>query len=315
MSFCMDIVAVPCGLCKNTVLTLGVFDGMHRGHQKIVSKVIKTAKTMNYFSAVLTFLNHPQNTLSNIAPRFIITPEEKIRFIEECYKPDFIITITFDRTWAEMPPEVFLKEILIAKLRLKVFVIGHDFHFGKNAEGDEDLLSKYAALYHYKIAPVSPVKYKGEVISSTVIRHLIISGDFKKAGRLLGRPYQISGSVVAGRQLARKLGFPTMNMKLANNILLPDFGVYLIREKNYGFGAANLGVKPTVGEQEPALEAHFFVPPQHIEDNLQIEFLEYIRPEIKFSSLEDMKMQVQKDLAVAWELRKKYLHIGGVMLK
>lgn len=287
------------------VLTIGNFDGVHLGHLEIIQKIKKIAQEKKLTSAILTFEPHPITFLRpERATDFRISSlAQKLKLFKES-KIDFVIVLPFDQKLANISPENFIKDILVKRLNTKHLVIGYDFIFGKNREGNFRLLEQESKNYGFILDEISAVKKENYTCSSTIIRKLISEGNILQANQILGRNFAISGLVCNGQKLASQLGFPTMNIKLKPNIIKPKFGVYKTEvfipflQKRFS-SITNFGIKPTIDSKDlvPIFETHI---PNFSKElygkKIIVEFIDFIRPEQKFSSLNDLKNQIQKDI-------------------
>lgn len=280
-------------LNKRPAVALGIFDGLHRGHQRIIARLIKEAKRFRTRSLVVTFSPHPQkeNILYSLPHRLELLEELGI---------DICLIISFTPALRKMPAEEFLQKILINKINPRVVLIGRNFTFGRYAEGNWKTLEEYARRGKFELIVTDVLTYKGRPISSSWIRDLIRSGEFSQASELLGRPVKICGRVTRGSSLARRLGYPTANVD-ADHEVLPPFGVYSVRIKLAGSlfaGICYIGNKPTVSSSGiTCIEVHIF----DFKGNLygrriQIEFIKKIRPQKKFSSIGELNRQIKKDI-------------------
>lgn len=288
---------------KNPVLTIGNFDGVHLGHQTLFDRVKHRAQSLNGESVVMTFHPHPLEVLSpGNGPVFITEHARKLRLIESC-GIDIAIVVPFSQEFAQMSAQQFVKHILVDKIGVKALVVGYDYRFGCGREGNIDFLKDLGKKFDFDVEAVTGIKMDGKVVSSTAIRQFIKEGQLKEANSLLGRPYEISGTVVKGRDRGgRVLGFPTANIRISSQAP-PKTGVYVVRVdidgKIYG-GAANLGYNPTFGDTELSLEVHIF---NFSEDlygkQIAVQFVDRLRDEKRFSGPEELAVQIQKDIEKA----------------
>lgn len=285
-------------------LTIGNFDGVHLGHLEIINQVKKIAKEEKLKSATLTFEPHPINFFKpEKTKNFRITSLAQKLAIFKDQKIDYVIVLPFNKSFSEVSATNFVKDILAEKLNTKHLVIGYDFTFGKNREGNFKFLEKESEQYNFKLKEISPVKTNDRTSSSSAIRELISDGNIKEANHLLDKNFKISGLVNEGRKLASQLGFPTLNLKTKPHIIMPKFGVYesktFIPHLNQTFNSiTNFGVKPTVtNDLEAIFETHIPNFSQNIySKKVIIEFIDFIRDEQKFNSLEELKNQIKQDL-------------------
>jgi riboflavin kinase / FMN adenylyltransferase len=275
-----------------TAVTIGVFDGVHKGHQAILRRVLKEAKRNSLRSVVVTFYPHPVKILNPGAKiPFLISLKHRIKLIKNMGIDDCVV-IKFTKRFSGLSPEIFVKSILIDKLNLKVLVTGENFFFGSKEKGDTKSLEGLSEAYGFKFYSIPPLKIGGEFISSTRIRKAIEKGDLKLASKLLGRPAAILGTVVKGKRLGRKIGFPTANID-PHHESVPPSGVYSIDvaldEKLYR-GILNISAHKII-------EAHIFNFNKNIYGrDIEVIFKQKIRDEKKFKSLEALKKQIQLDI-------------------
>ncbi len=284
---------------KNTAVTLGKFDGLHLGHKQLINLVI-SYKEQGFKAVMFSFLLHPENLFSDKEFELIYTEEEKLFQLNRC-GIDALISYPFTEETRSMTPEEFIKEILIDKLDAKIIIVGNDFRFGFGRRGDVALLKQYEETYGYKVIACEKKKWKGDIISSSSIRRALKEGNLEAANAMLGQPYSIRGEVAHGRKLGRTIGMPTVNLIPSTSKLLPPCGVYATKTLIEGvpyLGATNIGYKPTVGEEEYiGVETYIFdFDGDLYGELLEVEFYEYIRPEMKFGSLEELITRMREDL-------------------
>ncbi len=285
-------------------LTIGNFDGVHLGHSKIVDEVKNFAKEKNLLSAILTFEPHPIAFFkSDRAKDFRITSlSQKLKIFRE-KKIDRVIILPFNQKIASIKAEDFIEQILVKALNIKHLSVGYDFIFGQNREGNFQLLEQAAKKFGFELNQISALKEANQICSSSLIRKFISEGKIIEANRFLGRNFTIYGNVNEGRKLAHQLGFPTANLLVKPHIIKPKFGVYktltFIPSLDKKFPSiSNFGVKPTIcGDSIPLLETHILNFDQNIYGKkIEVELLDFVREEKKFESLEDLKVQIKKDL-------------------
>jgi riboflavin kinase/FMN adenylyltransferase len=288
---------------EKPVLTIGNFDGVHLGHQALFQKVKQTAKDLKGESVVMTFDPHPLEVLSSgNGPFFITDHERKLQLIENC-EIDVTIVVPFSHVFARMTARDFVKNILVDRIGVKALVVGYDYKFGHGREGDIDFLRNLGREYGFRVEAVTGIKKDETVVSSTAIRQFIQKGQLREANALLGRPYEISGFVVKGRDRGgRVLGFPTANICLSRQAP-PKTGVYAVEVevsgKRHG-GAANLGYNPTFGNTDLSLEVHIFNFNEEIYDKpITIRFIDRLRDEKRFSGPAELAVQIEKDIQTA----------------
>jgi riboflavin kinase / FMN adenylyltransferase len=292
----------------NAVVTTGTFDGVHVGHQKIISKLIEITKKNKGESVLITFWPHPRLVISqnNEDLKLLSTIDEKTEILAGL-GIDHLIILPFTREFSELSSERYIEDILIEALGTKTLVIGYDHRFGKNREGGIDYLIKHSDRFKIAIEEISRQEIENITISSTKIRNAITNGDVKSANELIGRPYSFSGNVVKGRQLGRTIGFPTANIQVQKQYkLIPKNGVYTtnvyLRNKRY-LGIMNIGNRPTVDGIGRTQEVHIFDFNDDIYgENLKVEVLDFIREETKFDSIQKLIEQIEKDCKTAKEL-------------
>ena len=288
-----------------TVLTIGNFDGIHLGHLEIIKEIKRISKAKNLSTAILTFEPHPISFLRPDRPKDfrISSLAEKLRIFREL-EIDFVIALPFNQALADIEAENFIYEILIKKINTQHLVIGYDFIFGKNREGNFRLLEEKSKELNFDLSEVSAIKAHDYTCSSTIIRHFIKVGDISSANQILGKEFSVSGLVNEGRKLANQLGFPTANIISKNHIIKPKFGVYktITHIPHLSLklpSITNFGIKPTLDEASiPLYETHIFNFSQNIYGKkIIVEFIDFIRDEKKFASLEELKKQIALDVA------------------
>ena len=287
-----------------SIITIGNFDGVHRGHQAIIRRIIELARATQKISVVVTFANHTASILEK-RPPLLNQPFIRRELLGQ-KGLDAILEVEFSQELAALSPELFFERWLVDWLRTKVIVIGHDFKFGAKGGGDYQLLRQLGSAKQITIEQIPPVFSNGFIISSSKIRQLILKGEIELANQMLGYSFTIIGEVVAGEQRGRKLGFPTANIYLGPEYLLPAYGVYLVTftvEKQTYYGIASVGVKPTFGVHDPLIEVHLFDLTLNLYNKTaKVGFLKFIRPEMRFSNLEALREQIVKDVATGKNL-------------
>ncbi|MFI3210274.1 MAG: bifunctional riboflavin kinase/FAD synthetase [Peptostreptococcaceae bacterium] len=289
---------------KESVVTIGNFDGLHLGHLELIKKTSDYAKKNNLNSVVFTFSNHPLNYFKSNHIKNIISNEQKIDIINSL-GIDIIINIKFDEFMTKIDKYTFVKDILKESLKAKKIIVGHDFTFAKKKEGNVDTLIELSKEFGFCVEVIDEIKINQKRISSTHIRHLIENGNVNEVKSYLGRNYSLDGIVVHARKLGRTIGFPTANMLFDEKILIPKGGIYaskvFIDDKVY-FGATNIGFNPTVNGNKLSIETNIINFNEDIYDKrIKVEFLERIRDEKKFNSLDELKNQLKKDIEFVWE--------------
>ena len=294
---------------KNTAITLGKFDGMHLGHQELINRVIDY-KQQGLIAVMFTFLMHPGNLFSDKEFELIYTEEEKVAKLNHS-GIDVLISYPFTEETRSMEPEDFIKDILVGRLDVKVIVVGMDFRFGYKAKGDVALLKQYEEVYGYQVIAIDKKTWKHEAISSSAIRKALKQGEIEVANAMLGRPFSLRGEVVHGRRIGRTIGMPTTNLIPSTSKLLPPCGVYVSKtlvDGTYHAGVTNIGFKPTVGEEKYiGVETYIFdFDADLYGQTIEVELLHYMRPELKFSSIEELVIKMREDIIIA----KKYLKVN-----
>lgn len=292
---------------ENTAVTLGKFDGLHLGHQQLINLAI-SYKEQGLTAVMFSFLLHPGNLFSDKEFELIYTEEEKLAKLSRS-GIDVLISYPFTEETRSMDPEDFIKEILVDKLDAKVIIVGNDFRFGIHRRGDVTLLKEYEAEYGYKVIACEKKRWKSDVISSSAIRAALKEGNMEAVNAMLGQPYAIRGEVVHGRRLGRTIGMPTTNLVPSSNKLLPPCGVYASKslvDGVYHDGVTNIGYKPTVGEEEfIGVETYIFDYDNDLYgEMIEVELIYYIRPEMKFGSIEELKQRMSEDIVLAQKALK-----------
>lgn len=284
---------------KETVVALGNFDGVHKGHQELISRCMRTSRSEGLKSAVFTFSNHPKNVLSGkTVVKSILYDEEKIKIIEDC-GIDYLFNLEFNKKIAKMEPVRFIDELLLGKFNMKQAYCGFNFTFGSKAKGTPETLMREGIKKGFGIHVIEPVKVDGEIVSSTLIRDFIEEGEMDKCTRFMGRRYEIGGEVVVGNRLGRTIGFPTSNLIIDETMVSPANGVYITNCIYNGVSypsVTNVGHKPTIGEYSKNIETHIFDFNKELYGKqILVEFITKIRDEKKFESVEALSEQIKKD--------------------
>ena len=297
---------------KNAVITIGNFDGVHIGHQALFHEVIEKADRIGGTSIAMTFEPHPMRVLKqNNHPPLITLYEQKQELIERTGM-DVLICVPFTAQFAALTAREFVEDLLVKKIGMKAIVVGEDYSFGKNREGNLELLNSYAAEMGFDVIVANWIKLAKNYpdrISSTRIRELVMDGQMDEAHKMLGRHYQIRGIVVTGRDRGGKvLGIPTANINLHDE-LCPKTGIYAVtvecRDNLYN-GVANIGYSPTFDDHEFTVEVHILDFDENIYDKkIRVNFIQRIRDEQKFSNISELIDQIQKDIAAARDIFAK----------
>jgi riboflavin kinase/FMN adenylyltransferase len=284
---------------KKTVFTLGTFDGVHVGHTKIIERLLNSS-TADEQSLILTFFPHPRMVLKKEYDiKLLNTIEERIQLLDKVGLQNLIIH-PFDEVFSRLTAEEFVKDILVDIFNIKKIIIGHDHRFGRNRTANIDDLIRFGKEYDFEVEQISAQEIDEVSISSTKIRNALIEGKIALANEYLGYNYFFSGTVIHGKKLGRTIGFPTANLKIEEPYkLIPAIGVYAVKckigNKNID-GMLNIGTNPTVEGQALSVEVHLFNFDEDLYDlKISIELIKRIRDEQKFASVDDLKMQLEKD--------------------
>lgn len=285
-----------------TAVALGNFDGIHVGHQHLLKDNIYKGNNSKLKPSVLIFRNHTKTVLTsdkNLGVDILTSYEQKMKILEEL-GIEIVFVMDFNKELMKLSPDMFIKNILLERLNSKLITIGFDYRFGYKAKGNSSYLQRLGKLNGFSVNIIDPIYVEDEVASSTHIRNLIRVGNIEKANRFLGRNYCITGSVISGSSRGRKLGFPTANIDLDDRYVLPKTGVY----KTYTYignkkliSLTNIGYNPTFDEKELKIETHIL----NFNDNIygcriDIEFIEFMRDDMKFNKVEDLVNQMNRDL-------------------
>lgn len=296
---------------KKTILTIGTFDGVHIGHQKIISQLLAASKKKNEVSVILTFFPHPRMVLQkDNEVKMINTLDEKSKLLEN-FGLDELIIHPFDKDFSRLTAFEFVRNVLVNKLNISKLIIGYDHHFGKNREGNFEQLQEYGAMFDFELEEIPAQNLNDITISSTKIRTALLNGDIEKANTYLGYHFMLTGEVVKGENLGSKIGFPTANINIKESYkLIPKPGAYVVKAtiNNVRYdGMLNIGNRPTVHGKQQTIEVNFFdFNTDLYGQTIQIELLKFLRKEQKFDSLDDLKNQLQKDKINAQKIASEY---------
>ncbi|MFT6748200.1 MAG: riboflavin kinase/FMN adenylyltransferase [Flavobacterium sp.] len=285
---------------KKTILTIGTYDGVHLGHQKILKKMISEGLTSNLETALISFFPHPRMVLQqNSNLQLLNTLEEKKVLLEKNGIQNLIVH-PFDQEFSELSAEEFVKEYLVKQLSVAKIIIGYDHRFGKNRTAGIADLQEFGIKYGFEVEQISVKEINEISISSTKIREAVKNGAIKKANSYLGYSYFFSGNVVKGKQIGRTIGFPTANIEIKESYkLIPESGVFVVAIKIKSIvcpGIMNIGNQPTVNGNSKRIEVHVLNFSDDLYDqNVTVCILDFIREEEKFDSLENLKSQLEKD--------------------
>lgn len=285
---------------EKTTVTIGTFDGVHVGHQKILRDLITSARERGEKAVLLTFFPHPRMVLQKETTVLLLNTIEEKASLLEVMGLDYLIIHPFSTDFSRLTALDFVKSVLINQLNTSKLIIGHDHHFGNNREGNIDQLTRYSLLYDFKVEQIPSQQIDRVSVSSTKIRNSLKEGNLKMANKYLGYPYMISGTVVEGKKLGGKIGFPTANIVVeASYKLIPKSGVYVIKvvvENSLFYGMMNIGFNPTVNGKQQTIEAHLFDFNKNIyKKRIKIHLLHFLRDERKFSTIKNLILQLNED--------------------
>lgn len=292
---------------EDSVIALGNFDGVHKGHMELINKAVARADDLNIKSSILLFNEHTDN-LIKVGKKDIITTNQTKFEILENLGVDIIYLINFTREFMAYTPKMFLKDFLADNLKIRGVVVGYDYTYGFKKSGDVDFLLENKDLFD-TIDVINQISSNGEKISSTLIRNLIEEGKIKEANDLLSRPYKLIGEIIHAKGLGKKMGYPTANLKLVDNFVIPRYGVYdtdiIINGERFK-ASTNIGTNPTVEHDGIKIEAHILDFDRDIYGEIvELELLDFVRPELKFDSIEELFDQIAKDVLVT---RNRWLY-------
>ena len=286
---------------KKSVITVGTFDGVHSGHKKIISFLNERKYKKGLRSVVVTFDPHPQAVLKNKAKdiKILTTTDEKLEIFKKL-DVDLVYIINFTKEFSQTSAEDFIKGFLVEKIGLSELVIGYDHMFGKDRQGSIETIKKLSEEFGFEADRVDEYKIEGEVVSSTTIRRYLSEGNIAKANLLLGREYSIEGKVVEGFKRGRAIGYPTANIRISDEMKqIPKIGIYAVTVEldKYYQGMMSIGYNPTVSDEKKInLEVHIFDFDRDIYgEKIKVNFVDYIRDEVKFDNLELMKSEIDND--------------------
>ncbi|MBU4194288.1 MAG: bifunctional riboflavin kinase/FAD synthetase [Actinobacteria bacterium] len=282
-----------------STVTIGVFDGVHRGHQRIISECVRDARKRRIPAVVLTFERNPREVISGESPCVITAPQRKIAILEEL-GVDFTIPMRFSRRFASLEPDRFCRLILEGHLGAREVCVGENFRFGSGGKGDVALLARQGEILGFQVDVVPLVSVGGEQLSSTLIRGLVSEGRMSEVAQGLGRPYTVTGRVVKGHSRGKSMGFPTANLALERDFCVPADGVYggkaILGQSRY-LSAINIGSNPTFCDEEVALEVFLIDFEGDIYgESLEVEFHHRLRREVAFSGEKELARQIQNDV-------------------
>jgi riboflavin kinase/FMN adenylyltransferase len=285
---------------ENTVLTIGTFDGIHKGHKVLFKKVKEYSSLHGLRNVVITFEPHPRTVVTNQKVKLLTTMEEKSEELKRIGIQNLLV-INFSKEFSQQTSEKFITDVVHGKVGVKHIIVGHDHKFGKNRDGNDNELIRLGKQYGFSVECVPPVKYGEEIISSTKVRNALLNGEVEKANNFLGRNYSFSGKVVKGVSRGTILGFPTANIDVSDaDKLIPKNGVYIVRalvENKIVFGIMNIGMRPTFADTlDVVIEVHLLNFNEDIYDKkIKVELLKRLRDETKFANKEELIYQIGKD--------------------
>ncbi len=288
---------------KNAVVALGTFDGVHLGHMKLLKEAVRYAAKKRLLSVAITFDPHPQELVRpERGLRLLTTLTERKKLIAET-GIDALLVIKFNRSLQRLSYEEFVKKYIVRTLSAHAVFVGYDFAFGRERRGGAKELKRLAKKNGFYVKIVRKVSSNNYIVKSQIIRKLISRGDFDKGVKLLGHPYVVTGKIVKGVGRGKELGFPTANLKVAKDKLMPAHGVYVgeifVNSKKYRC-IANIGDRPTFPDDRKAFEVHILRFNKNIlGKKVFVELLKYVRPEIQFSDVEELKKQIKRDVKIA----------------
>ncbi|HEX8377598.1 MAG TPA: bifunctional riboflavin kinase/FAD synthetase [Pedobacter sp.] len=302
---------------NNAVVTIGTFDGVHVGHRKIISRLTEVAKQTNGESVILTFFPHPRMIINpeDVNLKLITTINEKAKLLEQLGVDHLIIT-PFTRDFSNLSAETYIQKVLVETIGTKKIIIGYDHHFGKDREGNLDQLQQFAPFYGYEVEEIPEQDIHDIAVSSTQVRQALKKGNVQTANDFLGYSFSLFGQVIKGDQIGRTLGFPTANLLIEEAYkLIPCDGIYAVRIKLHSDsqisnlksqvykGMAYIGNRPTINGMSRNIEVNIFDFNQDIyRQYLTMEFIHFIRNDIRFTNIEDLKIQITKDKQAALSL-------------
>ncbi len=300
---------------KHAVITTGAFDGVHIGHQQIISRMKQIALEVGGETVIITFHPHPRKIISSIPGEIkqLTSLEERIELLEK-NEVDHLVVVNFDYAFSNLSANQYVKDFLFDHFHPHTIIVGYDHRFGNGRNGNFELLKKFGEELQFKVEEINEKIVAGEIVSSTHIRNHLSENNIEKANALLGYAYHFDGFVVRGNQIGRTIGFPTANLHINNEEkIIPSNGVYAVKVKGSCLGndvldgMMNIGIRPTVDGQKKVIEVHILNFDEDIyEQNLTVLVYEYIRGEVKFDGLDALKSQLAKDKITAATILNKY---------
>jgi len=283
-----------------SVITIGTFDGVHLGHQKIIKKLQHISKEKGLQSVILTFFPHPRMVLQKAVELKLLNTIEERQELLSSFGLDHLVIKKFTKEFAKLTPEQYVRDILVDELNAKHIIIGYDHRFGKNRRANIQDLIAYGKQFEFKVEEISVTDVEDVAVSSTKIRTALSMGDIKTAKAFLGYDYFLTGIVITGKQIGKGIGFPTANIEIKEDYkLIPKNGAYIVKSyigENLVYGMMNIGTNPTVDGKKQSIEVHFFDLDQDLYGKkLKVELLDRLRHEQKFESLESLRSQLKTD--------------------
>jgi riboflavin kinase/FMN adenylyltransferase len=309
-----DLASLP--QFKDAIVTMGAFDGVHKGHQQIIQRMKQLAKKVLGETIIITFHPHPRKVISSVPGEIkqLSSIKERIHLLEAA-GIDHLVIIDFNYNFSNLTAEQYVEDFLYHHFKPNTVIVGYDHHFGKGRNGNIALLQSMGTRLNFKVEEIQEQLVDNEIISSTLIRNYISDQNITRANDLLGYPYQFEGFVVRGNQLGRTIGYPTANLHVNDEEkLIPSNGVYAVKVKGICTnhkaieGMMNIGIRPTVDGQKKVIEVNIFNFDQDIyEQNLVVMVYEFIRGEVKFNGLDALKEQLHQDKITATNLLSNYM--------
>lgn len=283
-----------------TVVTIGTFDGVHLGHQKIIKKLQSVAKEKGLQSVILTFFPHPRMVLQKAVELKLLNTIEERQELLSHFGLDHLVIKKFTKEFSKLTPEQYVRDILVDELNAKHIIIGYDHRFGKNRQADIKDLIAFGKQFDFKVEEISVQDVEDVAVSSTKIRTALNMGDIKTANTFLGYDYFLTGTVIRGKQIGKQIGFPTANIEIKEDYkLIPKNGSYIVKsyiDDSLVYGMMNIGTNPTVDGTKQSIEVHFFDLDQDLYGRkLKVELIHRLRHEQKFESLESLQSQLKTD--------------------
>lgn len=295
---------------ESTVIALGNFDGVHKGHIELIRRTVDDAQATGVKSAVFTFSNHPRNYITGKnAIKNIITNDTKIEIIQSL-GVDYLFNIPFDDRILNMEPDDFIENLIIKKMKAVVLNCGFNYHYGKDAKGSTETLIRESETHGFELNVLEPYIINGKLVSSTLIRSLIAEGKVDECHEYLGRYYSTGGIVQVGNKIGRTIGFPTSNIVIDDSFVWPSHGVYITNcyyDGDKYHAVTNVGIRPTIGDNRKVVETHMFDFDKTIyESHIKVEFIKKIRDERKFKDKDELKERIGIDKSIAEDYHNEY---------